>query len=236
MTGGSRGIGAGIAQAVAQEGARVAISYTSRPDSAEEVLAKLPGSDHFSVKMNLASDDEITTAFNQVFENFGTLHGLVNNAGITRDNLLLRMKAEDFDQVIQANLRGSFLCTKAVLKPMMKAKGGSIVNITSVVGQTGNAGQANYSASKAGLEAFSRSVALEFASRNIRSNCVAPGFIATEMTGELNEKQVEAILESIPMKSMGQPEDVAAAVVFLLSDEARYITGHTISVNGGMNM
>ena len=236
VTGGGRGIGAGIVKTLAESGAQVAFSYTSRPDTAEALLSELPGEGHFIVKMNVSSEEEITTAFGDVLGKFGTLNGLVNNAGITRDNLMLRMKSEDFDQVIETNLRGTFLCSKLALKPMMKAKGGSIVNITSVVGQSGNPGQVNYTASKAGVEAMSKSMAQEFASRSLRVNCVAPGFIETEMTGELNEKQKEAILGAVPMKSMGQPEDVANAVRFLLGDESKYITGQTISVNGGLYM
>lgn len=236
VTGGSRGIGAGIAKCLAEEGAQIAITYTSRPDAAENVVKSLSGSGHISLKMNIAETDSVAQGMSEVFERFSSLDGLVNNAGITRDQLMLRMKDEDFDQVIQTNLRGAFLCTRAVLKPMMKARSGSIVNISSVIGQMGNPGQANYAASKAGLEGFSRSVAQEIATRGIRVNCVAPGFIVTEMTDELNEKQQEAIKSRIPMNRLGSVEDIGSIVEFLLSDKASYITGQTIHVNGGLYM
>lgn len=236
ITGGSRGIGAGIVRLLAEQGARVGFSYTTRPDAAEQLLGSLPGSGHFSIKMDVGQESEVESGFRQVLERFETLHGLVNNAGITRDNLILRMKTEDFDEVIRTNLRGTFLCIKAVIKAMVKARGGSIVNITSVVGQSGNPGQANYTASKAGVEAMTKSLAQELASREIRFNCVAPGFIETEMTGALNEQQREAILAQVPMKKMGKTEDIAHAVRFLLSHESNYITGQTISVNGGLYM
>ena len=236
ITGGSRGIGAGIATILAEYGAKVAITYASRKESAEAVVSSLLGEGHFAVKMDISSEEDIKSAMNQVFETFGKLDGLVNNAGITKDQLLLRMKIEDFDAVTQTNLRGTFLCTKSVIKPMLKAKSGSIVNITSVVGQTGNPGQSNYSASKAGVEAFSKSVALEYAKKGIRVNCVAPGFIETEMTAILDDRQKEAIFSNVPMNRMGSVSDVAAAVAYLLSDESSYVTGQTISVNGGLNM
>ena len=236
ITGGGRGIGAGIARVLAAQGATVALTYTSSSVACEKVLSGLPGEGHFALQINVNSEDEVTAGISQVIERFGGLDGLVNNAGITRDGLLLRMKKDDFDATYETNLRGAFLTTKAVLKPMMKAKSGSIVNITSVIGQTGNAGQANYAASKAGLIGFTKSVALEVASRNIRANCVAPGFIATEMTEELTDAQKEGILGMVPMKSMGQSEDVAHAVAFLLSDESKYITGHTLNVNGGLHL
>jgi 3-oxoacyl-[acyl-carrier protein] reductase len=236
VTGGSRGIGAAIVEWCAAHGAQVAFTYSSREDAAAQVLSKLSGSGHFYVRMNLRDEESVNSAINQVLEKFGNLDGVVNNAGMTKDTLLLRMKTEDFDQVIQTNLRGNFLVVRAVLKSMLKARAGSIVNITSVIGQTGNAGQANYAASKAGLEAFSRSAALEVASRGIRVNCVAPGFIATEMTGVLSEDQKKAILSQIPMERIAEPSEVASAVGFLLSEDSKYITGHTLSVNGGLFM
>lgn len=236
ITGGSRGIGAGVAKILAEQGARVALTYSSSPDSAEKVLQGLPGDGHFTLKMNVADSDSVKEGFNQVLERFDKLDGLINNAGITRDQLLLRMKDEDFDSVIQTNLRGTYLCTKLALKPMMKARGGSIVNISSVIGHSGNAGQANYAASKAGVEAFARSIALEVGSRGIRVNCVAPGFIATEMTDALDEKQKAAILTNVPLAKLGQVEDVAFAVAYLLSDESSYMTGQTLHVNGGLYM
>ena len=172
----------------------------------------------------------------QILSHFKTLDGLVNNAGITSDQILLRMKTEEFDKVVQTNLRGTYLCTQFVLKPMIKARKGSIVNLTSVIGQKGNAGQCNYAASKAGIEAFSKSVAQEVGSRGIRLNCIAPGFIQTEMTDQLNENQQKAILDAVPMKRMGTPQDIASVAAFLLSDESIYMTGQTLSVNGGLYM
>ena len=236
VTGGSRGIGAGIARRLSQSGAQVAITYTSRPEKAEEVLKSLPGEGHIVIKMNIADEESVQQGLNDVLKAFERLDGVVNNAGITQDQLLLRMKTEDFDTVIQTNLRGSFLVTKGVLKGMLKVRQGSIVNITSVTGHLGNPGQSNYAASKAGTEGFTRSAAQEVASRGIRINCVAPGFIITDMTETLNDKQKETLLKTIPMNRLGQTEDVAHAVMFLLSDCSSYITGQTIHVNGGMYM
>jgi 3-oxoacyl-[acyl-carrier protein] reductase len=236
VTGGSRGIGMGIVRHIAREGGRVAFTYTSKPEAAEAIIQDLPGTGHAAFQLDISNETSIETTFKAVLELFGRLDGLVNNAGITKDQLLLRMKAEDFDQVIQTNLRGSFLCTKAAVKVMLKARAGSIVNITSVIGHSGNPGQANYAASKAGLDAFTKSVAQEVGSRQIRVNCVAPGFISTEMTDVLPEAQKNAILAKVPLQKFGKTEDVAAAVSFLLSDEASYITGQTIHVNGGMYM
>lgn len=237
VTGGSRGIGAGIARTLAMAGARVAITFSSRPDAAEEVLKSLPGhNNHLSLQLDVANEDSVHRCVDELMRTFERLDGVVNNAGVTRDQLLLRMKTEDFDQVINTNLRGTYLITKNVMKPMIKARGGSIVNITSVIGHSGNAGQANYAASKAGTEGFTRSVAQEVASRGIRLNCVAPGFIVTDMTGALDDKQKGQILDSIPMRRLGQTEDVAQAVLFLLSDSSSYMTGQTLHVNGGMYM
>ena len=237
ITGGSRGIGAAIAQEAAKAGAVIALTYTSRPDSAEAVLQSLAGKGHFLLKMNVADESSVHAAFEEIDSRWSDrLDGLVNNAGITRDQLSIRMKTEDFDAVIQTNLRGTFLSTRLASKVMMRQKSGSIVNITSVIGQLGQAGQANYAASKAGIEALSRSIALELASRHIRINCVAPGFIATDMTGALSDAQRKAILDKIPLGLIGEPADVAYAVCFLLSDHAKYITGHTLDVNGGISM
>ena len=236
VTGSSRGIGASTAQYLAEIGMRVAITYSRSKDKAEEVFKTLKGDGHMMVSLDVSNEESVKESFNVISKEFGGLYGLVNNAGITRDQLLLRLKEDDFDSVIQTNLKGSFLCTKLAVKLMMKARHGSIVNITSVIGQTGGAGQANYAASKAGMEAFSKSVAQEVASRSIRVNCVAPGFISTDMTDELTEDRKEAILSVVPMKTIGEPVDVAHSVAFLLSDESKYITGQTISVNGGMYM
>ncbi|MEZ4872541.1 MAG: 3-oxoacyl-[acyl-carrier-protein] reductase [Bdellovibrionales bacterium] len=236
VTGGSRGIGAGIVQYLAHQGASVGFTYSSNRESCEKILNDLPGNGHVIERMDIRSSDGVQTAMKSLIENLGGVDGLVNNAGVTADQLLLRMKPEDFESVISTNLTGTFLCTKMVLKPMMKAKKGSIVSITSVVGQMGNAGQANYAASKAGIDAFSKSVALEVASRNIRLNCVAPGFIKTDMTETLDENQKKQMFERIPMGRIGDVENVAAAVGFLLSEDSSYITGQTLAVNGGMYM
>lgn len=236
ITGGSRGIGAEIVKLCAQEGARVAFSYSHRREAAEALLKELHGEGHFIEALDIGSESSVDAFFDKAITTFGGLDGLVNNAGITQDQLILRMKVDDFDKVINTNLRGSFLCTKAAIKPMLKARAGALVHITSVIGQTGNSGQANYAASKAGIEAMSKSVALELSSRNIRSNCVAPGFIETEMTAALNDQQKAAIMDRVPMGRIGRGADVAQACVFLLSDESNYITGHTVQVNGGLHM
>lgn len=236
VTGSSRGIGAGIARRLAAEGARVAVTYSSKSEMAETVRASLEGEGHLSVRLNVADEISVASAFEEIAQTFGRLDGLVNNAGITRDQLLLRMKTEDFQAVVDTNLKGVFLCTRAAVKLMLKARSGAIVNITSVIGETGNAGQSNYAASKAGIEGFAKSIAQEVASRHIRVNCVAPGFIVTEMTDRLTEQQKEAILTKVPMNQLGDVDDVAAATAFLLSSDAKYITGHTLSVNGGLYM
>lgn len=236
LTGGSRGIGAGIAKVLASEGARVALTYTSRPDAAREVCKLLPGEGHMSVSMNVGDAASVQQGFDEILKSFDKIDGLVNNAGITKDQLILRMKDEDFDSVIQTNLKGTYLCAKTAVKLMLKARAGSIVNISSVVGQMGNPGQTNYAASKAGIEGFTRALALEVASRSIRVNAVAPGFIATDMTDALDAKQQEAISAKIPLNRMGSVDDVAYAVAFLLSDESAYVTGQVLAVNGGLYM
>lgn len=236
VTGASRGIGAGIAQALAEQGARVAITYSSGRDAAEKVLNSLRGDGHMMLQLNVNDGASVEATFKEVLEKFERIDGLVNNAGITRDQLLMRMKDEDFDAVIGANLRGAYLCTKAVMRPMIKARCGSIVNISSVVGQMGNPGQSNYCASKAGLEGFTRSVALEVASRSIRVNAVAPGFIVTDMTDALDAKQRESIESRIPLQRLGTVADIAQPTVFLLSDMSLYVTGQVLQVNGGLYM
>jgi 3-oxoacyl-[acyl-carrier protein] reductase len=236
VTGSSRGIGAGITRFLAQEGARVAVTYSSDPVAAEQVLKSLPGEGHLLQKLDVRSAESVDQAFTQILKTFEGLDGLVNNAGIAKDQLLMRMKDEDFDAVLGTNLRGAYLCTKAVMRPMLKARAGSIVNISSVIGQMGNAGQSSYGASKAGLEGFTRSVALEVASRSIRLNAVAPGFIVTDMTDALTEQQREAIQARIPLQRLGTVEDVASAAAFLLSDMSLYITGQVLQVNGGLYM
>lgn len=236
VTGGSRGIGTAIVKLLAEEGAQICFTYSSREDAAIEVAKSLSGEGHFYLKLDVSSEESINQAMEQITAKWPEIDGLVNNAGVTKDQLLLRMKTEDFDSVMDTNLRGTFLMTKALSKIMMKARKGSIVNITSVVGQTGNPGQANYAASKAGIEAFSKSVALELSSRHIRLNCVAPGFISTEMTHVISEDAKAKLLEKIPLSAIGEARDVAYAVKFLLSEESKYITGHTINVNGGLYM
>jgi len=236
VTGGSRGIGASIVQVLAEKGATIAFTYSSREDAAKEVLSRLQGEGHFYLPMDVSSEESVISAVEKVMKKFGDIDGLVNNAGITNDTLMLRMKSEDFSKVIQTNLMGTFYVTKAFLKPMIKARKGSIVNITSVIGQTGNAGQANYAASKAGVVGFSKSTALEVASRGVRVNCVAPGFIETEMTEVLPEEVRAEATKRIPLQRIAKPEEVAYAVAFLLSNESCYITGHTLNVNGGMYM
>lgn len=234
VTGSSRGIGAGIASWLAAEGAKVVVTFSSNEAAAQAVVMALAGTGHLCLPLNVADEASVDAFFAKVAE-LGPLHGLVNNAGIEKDQLILRMKSEEFDAVIGTNLRGSFLCARTAIKMMFKAKvAGAIVNITSVIGEMGNPGQSNYAASKAGVEAMSKSLAKEVASRGIRLNCVAPGFIATDMTKKMTDDQKAKILSGVPLGAMGTTEDIAAATAFLLSDEARYITGHTLSVNGGL--
>lgn len=237
ITGGSRGIGKGIAQVFAQHGANVAFTYNSSAQSAEELAKELEG---MGVKAkayqsNAASFTEAQELVDKVNEDFGSIDILVNNAGITKDNLLMRMSEEDFDKVIEVNLKSIFNMTKAVQRTMLKQRSGSIINMSSVVGVTGNAGQANYAASKAGIIGFSKSMAQELGSRNIRTNVVAPGFIETEMTEKLDEKTVQGWRDAIPLKRGGKPEDIANACVYLGSDLSSYVTGQIIHVDGGMH-
>lgn len=236
ITGASRGIGRAIAQRFAQEGAHVAFTYLSSVEKGQALEDELKafGTTVKGYRSDASDHKAADDLVNQVVADFGKLDVLVNNAGITKDGLLMRMSEEQWDTVINVNLKSVFNLTKAVIKPMMKAKAGSIINLTSVVGIRGNAGQANYAASKAGIIGFTKSVALELGSRNIRSNAIAPGFIETEMTGEINEKAVEEWKQSIPLKRGGLPEEVADSVVFLASDLSRYITGQVLQVDGGM--
>jgi len=235
ITGATRGIGKGIAEIFAQHGAKVAFTYAGSVDKAKELEASLSSVTQIKGYQSDASDyDAAQQLVDDVMKEFGQIDILINNAGITKDNLLLRMSKEDWDQVLRVNLDSVFNLTKAVIKPMMKARSGSIINMTSVVGIKGHAGQANYAASKAGVIGFTKSVALELGSRNIRCNAIAPGFIETEMTAVLDEKIVQEWREGIPMKRGGQPADVANACVFLGSDMASYISGQTLNVDGGM--
>lgn len=238
VTGASRGIGRAVAVALAAAGAKVAVNYAGNDAAAEETKAAIEavGGAAILVKADIANREEVEEMVKKTAEAFGQIDILVNNAGITRDGLLMRMKDEDFDAVINTNLKGVYYATKAVTKLMMKKRYGRIINMASVVGLTGNAGQANYAAAKAGVIGFSRTVAKELASRGITCNMVAPGLIATDMTKDLPEKAKDAMLASIPLGRAGQPEDVAQAVLFLASDNASYITGQVINVDGGMVM
>ena len=238
VTGASRGIGRAIAIRLASEGAAVAINYAGNVKAAEEVKAVIEaaGGRAMLVQADVADSTAVDAMIKAVIEAFGQIDILVNNAGITRDGLLMRMKEEDWDAVINTNLKGIFHCTKAVSKLMMKKRYGRIVNMASVVGLIGNAGQSNYAAAKAGVIGFSKSMARELASRGITVNMVAPGFIDTDMTAVLPDKVREAMVADIPLGKIGTPENVAAAVVFLVSDQASYITGQTINVDGGMVM
>lgn len=236
ITGATRGIGRGIAIVFAKQGANIAFTYSSSIDAAKALEKELSS---FGIKAkgfqsNAANFDAAQELAKNVLEEFGTIDILVNNAGITKDNLLMRISEEDFDKVIEVNLKSVFNLTKAVIRPMMKQRSGSIINMSSVVGVKGNAGQTNYAASKAGILGFTKSVALELGSRNIRCNAIAPGFIETEMTDVLPEETVKVWRDAIPLKRGGTPEDVGNACVFLASDMSAYITGQTLHVDGGM--
>jgi len=238
ITGATRGIGRGIAVEFAKQGANVAFTYSSSVEAANTLEAALTslGVKAKGYQSNAAEFNTAQELAKEVLNEFGSIDILVNNAGITKDNLLLRISEEDFDKVINVNLKSVFNMTKAVIRPMMKQRAGSIINMSSVVGLKGNAGQSNYAASKSGILGFSKSVALELGSRNVRSNVIAPGFIETEMTGKLDEATVQGWRDSIPLKRGGTPEDIANACVFLASDMSSYITGQTLHVNGGMAM
>ncbi len=237
VTGASRGIGRACALWLAATGARVVLAARQRP-KLEDVAAEIrsAGGEAFVAEIDLASRDSIVAAFATASKEFGAIDILVNNAAVTRDGIAVRMKADDWNTVIQTNLTGSFVAIQQALPGMMKARWGRIVNISSVVGESGNAGQANYSASKAGLIGLTKSLAQEMAPRNITVNAVAPGFIDTDMTSVLSPEVKEKILTGIPLRRLGAPDDVAAAVTFLCSDGAGYITGHVLDVNGGMYM
>ena len=238
VTGASRGIGRAIDMKLAAEGAKVAINYAGNTAKAEEVKAEIEqnGGEAILVQADVADAAAVEAMVNATVEAFGQIDILVNNAGITRDGLLMRMKDEDFDAVINTNLKGVFYCTKLVSKLMMKKRSGRIINMASVVGLMGNAGQTNYAAAKAGVIGFSKSAAKELAARGITVNMVAPGFIDTDMTAAMTDKAREMTLTGIPLNRMGTPEDVANAVAFLVSDNASYITGQVINVDGGMVM
>lgn len=236
ITGASRGIGRGIAQTFVEQGCAVAFTYSSNSEAAEALVQELStaGVQVKAYQSNAADFEAAQKLVDDVLADFGSLDILINNAGITKDNLLMRMGEEDFDKVIEVNLKSVFNMTKAVQRTFLKQRQGSLIHMSSVVGVKGNAGQANYAASKAGIIGFSKSVALELGSRNIRSNVIAPGFIETEMTAKLSEEVVQGWRDGIPLKRGGQPTDVANACVFLASDLSSYITGQVLHVDGGM--
>lgn len=236
VTGGSRGIGRSICLAFADENTHIFLNYSASVESAAETVLMIEekGGKATAIKADVSSDDEVEAFFGQALEVCGRIDVLVNNAGVTKDGLIARMKTSDWDSVIDTNLKGAFLCVRAVVRPMMKQRAGRIINITSIAGVAGNPGQANYAASKGGLIAFTKSAARELASRNITVNAVAPGYIETDMTAGLNDQVKSAMLAQIPLGRGGKPEDVAAAVHFLASGSASYITGQVIHVNGGM--
>ena len=238
VTGGGRGIGKAIALAFASEGAKVAVvsrSESSCSSAADEINAKFPGSAQ-AFAVDVADTAATAEMGKKVLEAFGTVHILVNNAGVTRDGLALRMSEEDWDVVMDTNLKGAFNCVKAFQRSMIKAGGARIINISSVVGLMGNAGQLNYSASKAGLIGFTKSIAREYSSRKINTNAIAPGFISTDMTDELTDEQKAGIISTVPLGELGKPEDIASAALFLAGPGASYITGQVLTVDGGMVM
>jgi 3-oxoacyl-[acyl-carrier protein] reductase len=238
VTGASRGIGRAVAIALANVGAKVVINYAGNAEAAEEVRKAITdkGGDAITIQADVANAEAVEILVKKTIEAYGKIDVLVNNAGITRDGLLMRMKDEDWDAVMNTNLKGVFYCTKAVSKFMMKQRSGKIINMTSVVGVMGNAGQANYAAAKAGVIGFTKSMAKELASRGITVNAIAPGFIATDMTHGLSEQVKVDLATKIPLNRLGTAEDVAAAAVFLATESANYITGQTLNVDGGMVM
>lgn len=238
VTGASRGIGREIALQLGREGAKVAVNYSGSKDKAEEVakLIQEAGGEAFAIQADVSDAESVKNLVDETIARFGSVDILVNNAGITKDNLLMRMKEDEWDDVIDTNLKGVFLCTKGVTRQMMRQRAGKIVNVASIVGVSGNPGQANYVAAKAGVIGLTKTTAKELASRNIYVNAVAPGFITTEMTDALNEEVKAQMLQNIPLAKLGEAEHVAKTVLFLLSEDADYITGQTIHVDGGMVM
>ncbi|MDQ0227641.1 3-oxoacyl-[acyl-carrier-protein] reductase [Metabacillus niabensis] len=238
VTGASRGIGKAIAIELAKNGASVAVNYAGNEAKANEVVdeIKANGGNAFAIRADVSNADDVTDMIKQVISQYGQLDILVNNAGITRDNLIMRMKDSEWDDVINTNLKGVFLCTKGVTRQMMKQRSGRIINITSVVGVSGNPGQANYVAAKAGVIGLTKTSAKELASRNITVNAVAPGFITTDMTDELTDDLKAEMLKQIPLAKLGEPSDIANIVTFIASEKSKYITGQTFHVNGGMIM
>ncbi|MGB2629626.1 MAG: 3-oxoacyl-[acyl-carrier-protein] reductase [Candidatus Omnitrophota bacterium] len=238
VTGGARGIGKDIAVLFAKEGSDIAICDVNEEalKTAKEEIESATGRKVLAEKVDVTSPKEVENFVKKILDNFGNLDILVNNAGITRDNLLIRMSEDEWDAVLNVNLKGAFNCIKAVTRPMMKNKSGKIVNMASIIGIMGNAGQANYSASKGGLIALTKTVAKELASRNINVNAIAPGFIQTDMTAKLTDEMKQKLLDYVPLKRMGKTEDVAKLALFLASDDASYITGEVVKVDGGMIM
>lgn len=238
VTGGSRGIGRAIALALAKCGANVAVNYTSNQAAAEEVVKEIEalGVGAMAIKADVSKGEEVENLVKEVLNQFGSIDILINNAGITRDNLIIRMTEKDFEEVIDTNLKGAFNCTKWVSKVMIKQKSGKIINVSSVVGIIGNAGQSNYAAAKAGLIGFTKSMAKELSKRGITVNAVAPGYIETEMTASLPEKAKEEFINNIPLGRTGKPQDVANTILFLASEYSDYITGQVIHIDGGMVM
>lgn len=239
ITGASRGIGAGVAKSLAAQGADVVINYSSNKQKAEDLANEIKseyGVRAITLGFNVAEESEVDAAVTQVVKDLGGLHILVNNAGIAIDGLLMRAKYEDIQKTLQVNLVGSILCAKAVLKPMMKARWGRIINMSSVIGEMGNAGQSIYAASKAGLIGFTKSLAKEVGSRSITVNAITPGFIKTDMTSEMTEEQVKSLLETTSLGRLGDVEDISNTVLYLASDWSSYVTGQVIAVNGGLHM
>lgn len=238
VTGASRGIGREIALELARQGADVAINYAGSEAKAYEVVEEIKALDRdsFAIQCDVSNSESVTSMVKETVDRFGKLDILVNNAGITKDNLLMRMKEEEWDDVININLKGVFLCTKAVTRQMMKQRSGRIINISSIVGVSGNPGQANYVAAKSGVIGLTKTTAKELASRGITVNAIAPGFITTDMTDKLSDEVQNEMLKMIPLAQFGEPKDISNTVIFLASDESRYITGQTIHVDGGMVM
>jgi 3-oxoacyl-[acyl-carrier protein] reductase len=238
VTGGSRGIGRAICQRLAAMGATVGINYVSNPAAADETLrlVEVAGGKGFTARFDVADIEAVQENIKEIVSTYGQIDILGNNAGITRDGVMARMKEDDWDSVLDTNLKGAFLCSKAVMRSMMKKRWGRIINVSSVVGFVGNSGQVNYGAAKAGLVGLTKSMARELAGRNITVNCVAPGYVVTDMTDGLTEDVQEALKAQIPMGLLGTPEDVAGSVAFLTSPDSKYITGQTLHVNGGMYM
>ncbi|MEN8699418.1 3-oxoacyl-[acyl-carrier-protein] reductase [Bacillus infantis] len=238
VTGASRGIGREIALELARQGANVAVNFSGSEAKANETVEEIKalGRDAFAVKADVSDSEAVTAMMKDTLEKFGSIDILVNNAGITRDNLLMRMKEEEWDEVISINLKGVFLCTKAATRQMMKQRSGRIINVSSIVGVSGNPGQANYVAAKAGVIGLTKTSAKELASRGITVNAIAPGFISTDMTDKLNEEVKEQMLSGIPLGRLGEPSDIAKVALFLASEDSRYMTGQTLHVDGGMVM